>query len=67
MHVRLIPYSDIFVSATMSMDEATMLVDSLEVAAEVMPKDVRYFVTTLRKELEAAMTRAQSLQEQRNG
>ena len=67
MLVRLICYSETFVGTTMSLEEATMLSDSLEVAAAAMPKDVRSFIHSLQKELEAALVRARERKDKQDG
>lgn len=61
MQVRLIPYSEVFVSVTLNTDEATALMDGLEVASNGMPQEVQKVVGTLRAELEAALRRAASI------
>ena len=67
MHVRLIPYSEIFVSVTLSLDEAVTLSDSLSVVAKEMPSDVQCLLKTLHEEIEAAMVRAHTMLEKRDG
>lgn len=67
MHVRLVPYTDIFVDVMMDLDETTSVVDALELAAKHAPADVRKVVDTFRTELEGALQKARLLQEKRNG
>lgn len=66
MQVRLIPYSDVFVSMTLSLDEATALLDGLEVASKHMPDSVRAVNDKLWQELEAALGRAAVIQQKRD-
>ena len=65
MIVRLVPYSEVFVTVTMSLDEAALLSDTLAVASEKTEGEMSSATKQLRTELEASMQRASELQEKR--
>lgn len=67
MNVRLTVYSDIFVNVTLTLDEATALMDAAEVARSVMPPDVVAVADKFQAELEIALKRAQELQRKKEG
>lgn len=63
MIVRLIPYSEIFVSVTMDLDEAVAVADVL---ATLRTKGkLQHQADELRTELEAALERAATLKKER--
>lgn len=63
MIVRLIPYSQIFVSATLTLDEAAALADALSSAVRMQHDlEVKAVAERLVRELEDAMARAVELQ-----
>lgn len=67
MQVRLIPYSEVFVSVTLSTDEAAALLDGLEVAGQGMPTEVRKVTEALRLEIESALRRAAAIVAKKEG
>jgi hypothetical protein len=64
MIVRLVPYAEISVSVTMSLDEATALTDVLELLRG-QGSEVQKVATDLRNELNQAMERAIKLRSDR--
>lgn len=62
MQARLVPYSEVFISVTLSLDEAAAVMDGLEVIAEHMPDEVRTVTEALRQSLETLLPRAVELQ-----
>lgn len=67
MIVRIVPYTEVFISATLSIDEAAALLDGLEVVAKYMPKDVLAVTEALRSQLEPVLQRAAGLQAKKEG
>jgi hypothetical protein len=62
MNVRLTVYQDIFVNVTLTLDEATALMDAAEAFRSVMPSDVVVVADKFQAELEIALKRAQEIQ-----
>ncbi len=62
MNVRLTVYQDIFVNVTLTLDEATALMDAAEASRSVMPPDVVKVADKFRAELETALKRALEIQ-----
>lgn len=67
MILRLTCYSDIFVNATFTLDEATMLMDSMEVAKKEMTPEVAAVAEKFQQELEQSLRRAVEIQRKREG
>jgi len=67
MNVRLTVYSEIFVNVTLTLDEATALMDAAEVARDMMPTEVALVTDKFRAELDTALRRAIELQRRKEG
>lgn len=62
MHIRLTVYQDIFVNVTLTLDEATALLDVAETAHESTAPEVAAVAEKLRAGLESALGRALEIQ-----
>jgi hypothetical protein len=67
MNVRLTVYQDIFVNVTLTLDEASALMDAAEVARELMAPDVADVADKLREALDTALSRALEIQRKKDG
>lgn len=62
MNVRLTVYQDVFVNVTLTLDEATALMDMAEVSRDLMAAEVVLIADKFRVELETALARALEIQ-----
>lgn len=63
MQARLVRYSEFFVSVNMTLDEASALVDAMDLAQAGIPADLAVIVTQFKQQLEQRLARAVELQD----
>jgi len=66
MNIRLTVYTDIFVNVTLTLDEATALIDAAEVSRSLLAPEVVLIADKFRDELEAALSRAVEIQRKKD-
>jgi len=62
MIIRLTCYTDIFVNVTLTLDEATALIDAAEVSRSLLAPEVVLITDKFRNELEVVLGRALEIQ-----